>query len=463
MRAAYVEQERLERIRSGKVASALVVFLMPVGFSLDYFVYGPGSGRNWDYVGSFFILRLVCSLLALWLWYLHYTPFGSRHYKKLGVPIALLPAFFICCMMVQLPTHDMPYYAGLNLVILAVNVVVRWTIFESFLAVGAVVAMYTATVFYGVYFPGSHESPEKSYIFNSYYFLGLTAVIVVTGNYFMEKLRKSEFAARYHENISRGKLEEKTIELQQAIEELERTQAELVEADRVRTQARIGGFIVHNIGNALNAQINSLYALKKRSAKLDPKTRPDFESAVDRVDLGLSRIAETIQAMHMLAYPETKSVNRVQIAEMVRLAVLLTDYRWLEEGVSIQHEVGDLAVMGNRQLLVDTMVNLLLNSLDALKEKQFSNGEKPQIRITARQERDRCVLILRDNGPGINPEHQDKVFGRFTTKGEGKGTGQGLASCRHVVEAFGGTISLQTEPGRFCQFTLDFPIAAERN
>src|SRR5688572_27998517 len=91
-REAYRKHERQERINTGKIAAALVVFLMPAGVLLDYFVY-PAE------VGRFLVLRLVCSALAGVLWYLHTTGAGQRHYRLLGLPIALLPAVFIAWMI----------------------------------------------------------------------------------------------------------------------------------------------------------------------------------------------------------------------------------------------------------------------------------------------------------------------------------------------------------------------------
>src|SRR6185312_15001207 len=89
---AFSESEREERIRSGKVASALVTFLMPAGVTLDLFVYPD----RWGY---FLPLRIFCSMLAAGLWLLHTTGFGMRHYRLLGTPIAILPSCFIAIMI----------------------------------------------------------------------------------------------------------------------------------------------------------------------------------------------------------------------------------------------------------------------------------------------------------------------------------------------------------------------------
>src|ERR1017187_9014053 len=119
-RAAFLASEQQERIKTGKVASAVVVCLIPVGIVLDFFVY-RGQMRD------FLVLRLVCSVLVGLLWFLHTTAFGRKHYKLLGLPIVLLPALFITWMIyVGKPLASSyygpvsPYYAGLNLILLAV-------------------------------------------------------------------------------------------------------------------------------------------------------------------------------------------------------------------------------------------------------------------------------------------------------------------------------------------------------
>src|SRR6266478_10154418 len=90
-REAFRSHERQERINTGKVASLLVVILMPAGVVLDFFVYP-------DELVPFLGLRLICAALAATLWYLHGTALGQKYYRLLALPIALLPAFFIAVM-----------------------------------------------------------------------------------------------------------------------------------------------------------------------------------------------------------------------------------------------------------------------------------------------------------------------------------------------------------------------------
>jgi len=75
---------------------------------------------------------------------------------------------------------------------------------------------------------------------------------------------------------------------------------------------------------------------------------------------------------------------------------------------------------------------------------------------------DRSRLIFRDNGPGIKAQNIAKVFDPFfTTKEIGKGTGLGLSICFGIVRGYGGTIAVASEPGQYCEFTVDLPATAE--
>ena len=115
-------------------------------------------------------------------------------------------------------------------------------------------------------------------------------------------------------------------------------------------------------------------------------------------------------------------------------------------------------IWANKNKLIHVVTNLLQNALDAMKKKSFGN-EKPTIRISGRVENGSSILSFRDNGPGIDPEHLDKIFDPFyTTKDVGEGMGLGLSICYRIVQQYDGRISVKTEPGKFCEFTLEFPV-----
>src|SRR4029077_1987711 len=85
------------------------------------------------------------------------------------------------------------------------------------------------------------------------------------------------------------------------------------------------------------------------------------------------------------------------------------------------------------------------------------------ISIAARSESDgqRIILEVADNGPGIPAEIRARIFEAFfTTKAPGQGTGLGLSLCRGIIEEHGGTITVDSEPGRGTTFVITLPVIA---
>jgi C4-dicarboxylate-specific signal transduction histidine kinase len=179
------------------------------------------------------------------------------------------------------------------------------------------------------------------------------------------------------------------------------------------------------------------------------------------VEDGIKRVKGIVSDLRMFTHPETESRDQVELVEVVAAALRLLANEWKDKVRIEQQLAGHQSVWANRNKLIHVVVNLLQNSLDALKEKSFGT-EQPTIWIEARDEPGRSVLVIRDNGVGINSEHLDKVFDPFfTTKEVGEGMGLGLAICHRIVRDCEGRISVRTERGKFCEFTLEFPAKGQ--
>jgi light-regulated signal transduction histidine kinase (bacteriophytochrome) len=111
-------------------------------------------------------------------------------------------------------------------------------------------------------------------------------------------------------------------------------------------------------------------------------------------------------------------------------------------------------VLGDEVQLVQLFQNLIANAL------KFRTDQPPKIRISAREEEKQWLFSLRDNGIGIAPEHQERiflVFQRLHHRSEYRGTGIGLALCKKIVERHGGRIWVESEPGRGATFYFTLP------
>jgi two-component system sensor histidine kinase PhcS len=120
----------------------------------------------------------------------------------------------------------------------------------------------------------------------------------------------------------------------------------------------------------------------------------------------------------------------------------------------------EILCWANKNKLTQVFVNLLQNALDALK-KRPPGAEEPVIRIAGRHENGRVFITVRDNGEGIDPQNLSKIFDPFfTTRDIGQGMGMGLSICFRIIQEHGGSISVNSERGKFCEFTIELPATA---
>src|SRR5262249_24775019 len=147
-------------------------------------------------------LRLLASLAAGIIYVFLHTGIGQKTSKWLGVIVPLIPVVSIAGMIATKEGFASPYYAGLNLVLLAVGAVLHWELWESCVAAALVLGIYViAGLFHG-------SPPAARVIVNNFYFIALMDVIVVVGTYFAAKQRFREFSLRFEIDRNRKIIED---------------------------------------------------------------------------------------------------------------------------------------------------------------------------------------------------------------------------------------------------------------
>jgi signal transduction histidine kinase len=377
---AFISRERQDRIRSGKVACALVMFLMPAGVILDLWVY-PQQVRD------FFQLRLICSVLAAVWWTLHQTSFGLRHYRLLGVPIAILPGFFIAWMISVTEGPASPYYAGLILVLLAVNAIVHWSTVESLLALAV---LY---LFYLVACARWPIAEEQGIFFNNIYFLVLTGIIVVIGNYLYNQLQFREFVLRF--------------ELSQNRRTLEQANQKLIELDRVKSQFFAN--VSHELRTPLTLLLTPLQSLiQEHKTELASPAR-DLLLIMQSNGMRLLKLINDLLDLVRLESGKmeinSEPVDIDQLVHGVANAVKnVAQDRAIEVKVAIDPSIG--TIVGDSDKLERILLNLLFNAI------KFTPAGGI-VEIAVMRVGGELVLVISDTGAGISQEQLPFIFDRF--------------------------------------------------
>ena len=465
IRQAFGEYDRQATITNFKVACVIGMLLMPAGFILDTHLYPLQAV-------PFLKLRLACStLIAVFLAAL-LTPFGRNHYRQFGILLFMLPASFIGWMIYKTVGAASPYYAGLNLVLLVLALVLHWTFWESLIATVLVAILYLIVVFaHGkVLHPDRGHEYDFDLFVNNLYFLLLTGIITITGSYFHSKTRFREFAYRYQLDLSKrelesanNKLSENNVELENANREIKETEMQLVQSEKMSSLGRFSAGLMHDILNPLNYSRTGLFVLRKKTRKLPPELLADTDAVLNDIEDGLKRVEDIVSDLRTFTHPGVQASEAVDLADIFNLSLRFISSELKDKNIALnlQLEPGQ-TVWASRNHFILVLVNLLENAIDAVGGKTFANGVRPTIDISSHPEGERTLLRIRDNGTGIAPQNLPKIFDPFfTTKEVGKGTGLGLSICFGIVRGYGGTIAATSELGQFSEFTLDLPATAE--
>jgi len=426
---AFQSYEGQERIGNTKIGCALVVTLMPAGSLLDHFVYPE---KMWP----FFYLRILCAAMAAVIWAFLFTETGRKSCKWLGVIVPLLPAVFIAGMIAEKEGFASPYYAGLNLVLLAVGAVLHWTILESVIAVFLVLLIYIgAGMFYG-------PLPRVGILFNNFYFILLMDVIVVVGTFFQNRQRFREFALRY--------------ELDQNRKALEESNQKLKELDQVKS--RFFANISHELRTPLTLLLAPLESLlQKFNSSFDQETREVFQTMHSNGMRLLKLINDLLDLVRMESGRMEVKREPLEVTEFVKglasAARQVADDKRLRLETFIDPQLG--TVLADRDKLEKIVLNLVFNAL-----KFTPAGGRVELR--AEKQGEEFVLIVSDTGMGISEKNLPYVFDRFwqadgSSKRKYQGVGIGLALVKELTEVQGGKASVQSEEGKGTTFTVRLP------
>jgi len=228
---------------------------------------------------------------------------------------------------------------------------------------------------------------------------------------------------------------------------LDQTEEELRNRERLSSLGMLAAEVAHEVRNPL-AVVRMLWHTAVRGlAAPEPQARDLqlIEAKLGQMNTILDRVLNLARS----ADPEMKELDATEVVQEV---ALLTRTKLASARVRVVLKLsppGLARIRGDRPLLEQAFLNLVLNAMEAMKD----GGE---LRMEVRASREEVILAVADSGSGMEKEVAARLFEPFLTRRPG-GTGLGLALVRRTVEAHGGSVRVQSKPGRGTKVEIRLP------
>jgi signal transduction histidine kinase len=272
----------------------------------------------------------------------------------------------------------------------------------------------------------------------------------------------------------------------------ENTQAHLIQTEKLASLGQMVAGLAHEIRNPVNTLWGNVKFLKTYSQDLldlvdayeqesgeDPESieelkedidfeylEKDLPELIDSMQESAERLNQLVGGMRNFSHMGENQAQLANIHECLDSTLLILRNK-LKYGINLVKNYGELPLVECYSgQLSQVFMNLLTNAIDALNEREQSEQWQPEITITsqwlAELDQSEWVKIeITDNGVGIAPEIQDRIFETFfTTKPVGQGTGLGLAISHQIVtEKHQGYLKLRSQPGSGTTFEIRLPVS----
>ncbi|UCF67452.1 MAG: ATP-binding protein [Acidobacteriota bacterium] len=237
--------------------------------------------------------------------------------------------------------------------------------------------------------------------------------------------------------------------------EREESQRRLAAADEARRRSErlaAAGALTAGLAHEVRSPLNAISLAAQRIARQHDEAS-ECRAFADRIRGEVTRLEAVLGEFLDLARPTSEQRTQTDLAELAREVIILLQDEAALRGVRFDPVQGRASAEINREAVRRALVNLVKNGI------QLSPaGGKVSIAVDQRDRR--ATIRVRDEGPGIDPQLEDKLFDAFVT-GRADGTGLGLSLVRRVVDEHAGAVRLANLPAGGAEAVIELPVSAE--
>ncbi|WP_445638108.1 histidine kinase [Nostoc sp. DSM 114161] len=295
------------------------------------------------------------------------------------------------------------------------------------------------------------------------------------------------------------RVQERTAELSQSLQQLQQTQLQLIQSEKMSTLGQLVAGIGHEINNPIGfisgncshieEYVNALFRLVNLQQQKLPHSDPEIEEFVEEIDLeymaedlpklllsmhqGIGRLKDISLSLRTFARADISSKVEFQVHEGIDSTLMLLKHRLKDQGdrpkIEVVTQYSELpSITCYPGQLNQVFMNIIANAIDAFDDLHQNRLNREiaawdnTIAITTSVDRQQktVTICIEDNALGMPPEVQARIFEpSFTTKPVGKGTGLGLAiSYQIIVDKHNGQINCSSISGKGTRFIITLPI-----
>ncbi len=279
------------------------------------------------------------------------------------------------------------------------------------------------------------------------------------------RLRDSHLRLEEYNRTLEGRVAARTEELQNAMDDLRRSQAQLVQSEKMAALGQLVAGVAHDINNNINFIAGALPNIKRMSNELvvemaeNHKASPAWKMHLDIISLlanaeeGVRRTKKIVQDLNAFSRSSHGQLLPVDVHAELNNIINLLRYECRDRVKIIRDFDPELpAVYCQRDHMSQAYMNILLNAIQAIEKRGtiwlktwFAGGT--------------AYISFRDNGTGIESEDLEHIFDPFfSTKPVGQGTGLGLSITYNIVKNHQGNIEVRSSPGRGTEIVITLPV-----